>query len=61
MLNGEIVERDGDEYLNFSKMDLKVTVGGGQVRLENLFNGDKVLRKYNVKIIYLIHLNFIAF
>lgn len=57
MLNGEIVERDGNEYLNFSKMDLKVTVGGGQVRLENLFNGDKVLRKYKVK----IRFNFIAF
>lgn len=47
MLNGAIVEKDGDEYLSFSKMDLKVTVGGGQARLENLFNGDKVLRKFN--------------
>lgn len=46
MLNGGIVEKDGNEYLSFSKMDLKVSVGGGQARLENLFNGDKVLRKF---------------
>lgn len=45
-LNGSLVVRDGQEYLTFTKMDLQVNVGGGQVRLENLFNGDKVLRKF---------------
>ncbi|CAH1110149.1 unnamed protein product [Psylliodes chrysocephalus] len=42
-LAGEIYEKDGDKYLRYKNFDLHVDVGGGNVRLENLFNGDKVL------------------
>ncbi|XP_023025365.2 circadian clock-controlled protein daywake [Leptinotarsa decemlineata] len=42
-LTGELYQKDGDDYLRFPTFDLKVDVGGGSVRLENLFNGDKVL------------------
>ncbi|VEN64687.1 unnamed protein product [Callosobruchus maculatus] len=43
MLKGDLYEKDGDEYLKYNTFDLHVEVGGGSVRLENLFNGDKIL------------------
>ncbi|CAH1176098.1 unnamed protein product [Phaedon cochleariae] len=42
-LSGENYEMEGEQYLKFSTFDLHVDVGGGSARLENLFNGDKVL------------------
>ncbi|KAG5880990.1 hypothetical protein JTB14_018000 [Gonioctena quinquepunctata] len=42
-LTGELYDENGEEYLKYTKFDLHVDVGGGSVRLENLFNGDKVL------------------
>ncbi|CAG9859246.1 unnamed protein product [Phyllotreta striolata] len=42
-LKGEVNEKNGNKYLTFKEFDLHVDVGGGNVRLENLFNGDKVL------------------
>lgn len=44
-LKGNKIKRDGEEYLEFEKMKLKIQVGGSSIRLENLFNGDPVLGK----------------
>ncbi|XP_063934870.1 protein takeout-like [Zophobas morio] len=43
ILQGELYEKDGETYSRFITIDLKTKVGGGHVRLENLFNGDKVI------------------
>lgn len=45
-LQGQVSEKDGEEYMSYTDVKLKVHVGGGTVRLENLFNGDKVLCEY---------------
>ncbi|KAJ8956819.1 hypothetical protein NQ318_014233 [Aromia moschata] len=42
-LQGELYEKNGETYLRYTSFDLHVDVGGGSVRLENLFNGDKIL------------------
>ncbi|CAG9768268.1 unnamed protein product [Ceutorhynchus assimilis] len=42
-LQGEIIEQNGSKFLTYSQVKLRVHVGGGSVRMENLFNGDKVL------------------
>ncbi|KAF2892624.1 hypothetical protein ILUMI_13551 [Ignelater luminosus] len=44
-LKGNKIKRDGEEYLEFEKMKLKIEVGTSSIRLENLFNGDPVLSK----------------
>lgn len=46
MLEGELYERDGETYLRYTSITLKVRVGDGRVKLGNLFGGDKVLSKY---------------
>lgn len=42
-LKGHKIERESKQYLEFDKMKVKVKIGSSQVRLENLFNGDKIL------------------
>lgn len=42
-MKGHKLQRDDKEYLEFDRMKVKVKVGSSQVRLENLFNGDKIL------------------
>ncbi|XP_050498427.1 circadian clock-controlled protein daywake-like [Diabrotica virgifera virgifera] len=42
-LMGVQFEKDGQNHLRFDKFDIEVKVGGGMARVENLFNGDKVL------------------
>lgn len=37
------VAKDGIEYNLVKKIDIKVRVGSGKIKLENLFGGDKVL------------------
>lgn len=32
--------------MRYTTLDLKVHIGGGKVRLSNLFGGDKILSKY---------------
>ncbi|XP_065162856.1 uncharacterized protein [Atheta coriaria] len=44
-LVGKQVQRDGENHLEFVENKMKVTVGGGNVLLDNLFNGDKILTK----------------
>lgn len=34
---------NGQEFVKFDKLSLKVTVGGAKFHLENLFNGDRTL------------------
>lgn len=34
---------NGQKYVKFGNLGLKVTVGGAKFRLENLFNGDRTL------------------
>lgn len=43
--------KDGLEYVKFGNLSLKVTVGGGKFRLENLFNGDPTLGEIGNQII----------
>lgn len=43
-------EVDGERHVKFSNVKLKAKVGGGKIRLENLFNGDQKLRKYFVSL-----------
>ncbi|ENN77412.1 uncharacterized protein LOC109537270 [Dendroctonus ponderosae] len=43
VFQGKLNERGGKEYMTYNDVKLKVHVGGGSVKLENLFNGDKVL------------------
>ncbi|XP_050309870.1 circadian clock-controlled protein daywake-like [Anthonomus grandis grandis] len=42
-LQGQLNEKDGEQYMTYIDTKLKVHVGGGSVRMANLFNGDKVL------------------
>ncbi|KAF2887336.1 hypothetical protein ILUMI_15722 [Ignelater luminosus] len=42
-LQGELYEKDGETYMKFTNMTLKVNVGNGVVKIQNLFNGDKIL------------------
>jgi hypothetical protein len=37
------VKKADGEHLRFSDIDMKITIGGYHVRLDNLFNGDKFL------------------
>lgn len=37
---------NGQEYVKFDNLSLKVTVGAAKFRLENLFNGDRTLGEY---------------
>ncbi|XP_017780980.1 PREDICTED: uncharacterized protein LOC108565842 [Nicrophorus vespilloides] len=45
ILNSEHYEKDGNRYVRFLVTDgmLKINVGGGKVKLDNLFSGDNVL------------------
>lgn len=42
-LTGKKTLKNGNEYVRFESLLLKVTVGGAKFRLENLFNGDRTL------------------
>lgn len=42
---------NGVEYVKFGNLQIKVTVGGGRFRLENLFNGDRTLNEIGNTII----------
>ncbi|KAK5645847.1 hypothetical protein RI129_004311 [Pyrocoelia pectoralis] len=44
-LKGNKIMKEGEEFLEFEKMKLKIEVGTSNIRLENLFNGDPVLGK----------------
>ncbi|RZC39114.1 JHBP domain containing protein [Asbolus verrucosus] len=43
IMQGELYEKNGESYLRFVSSKLSAQIGGGHVRLENLFNGDKLL------------------
>jgi hypothetical protein len=43
VLYAQLVKKADNEYLRFSDIDMKITIGGYHVRLDNLFNGDKFL------------------
>ncbi|XP_071455745.1 protein takeout-like [Hetaerina americana] len=40
---GNKIKRDGEEYLELEKMQMKIKVGKTQIRLSNLFDGDPIL------------------
>ncbi|KAF5285657.1 hypothetical protein FQR65_LT13087 [Abscondita terminalis] len=44
-LKGNKIVKNGEEYLEFEKMKLKIEIGNSSIRLDNLFNGDPVLGK----------------
>jgi hypothetical protein len=43
VLHAQLVKKADGEYLRFRDIDMKITIGGYHVRLDNLFNGDKFL------------------
>lgn len=49
-LQGELYEKDGDTYVRYTNLELKVHIGGGKVRLSNLFGGDKILSKFKCSV-----------
>lgn len=42
-MRGKTVPRDGKDYVKFTELTIKITVGKGRFHLENLFAGDAVL------------------
>uniref|UniRef100_A0A1B6D5Y5 Lipid-binding serum glycoprotein N-terminal domain-containing protein n=1 Tax=Clastoptera arizonana TaxID=38151 RepID=A0A1B6D5Y5_9HEMI len=42
-LSGEIVKREGEDYLHYTKMTIKIKVGSGKLHLDNLFGGSPAL------------------
>ncbi|XP_044750396.1 uncharacterized protein LOC123310800 [Coccinella septempunctata] len=46
LLQMEKYEVDGERHVKFSNVNIKVKVGGGRIRLENLFNGDDKLLSF---------------
>lgn len=50
-MKGRKIMRDGEEYLEFDKMKIKLNVGDGEIRLTNLFNGDPILGEATNRII----------
>jgi len=43
VLRGELKEVNGQQYMNFTNLDLKLLIGDYNLRLDNLFSGDNVL------------------
>jgi hypothetical protein len=46
VLYAEVVNRSDGSYLHFRDIDMRITISGYHVRLDNLFNGDRFLGKY---------------
>lgn len=44
-MKGDKIQKDGEEYLRFDKMKVRIHVGEAKLNLENLFGGDPVLGK----------------
>jgi hypothetical protein len=45
VLYTELLKKADGDYMHFRDVDMKITIGGYHVRLENLFNGDRFLGK----------------
>ena len=43
VLYAELVNKPDGNYLNFRDIDMKIAISGYNVRLDNLFNGDRFL------------------
>lgn len=43
VLKGELYERDGDTYLRYTDLSVHIQIGGGSVKIKNLFHGDKLI------------------
>jgi len=43
VLHAELLNKPDGTYLHFSDIDMKITISGYHVRLDNLFNGDRFL------------------
>ena len=43
VLYAELVKKPEGTYLHFRDIDMKITISGYHVRLDNLFNGDRFL------------------
>jgi hypothetical protein len=43
VLHAQLLKKADGDYLQFGDIDMKITIGGYHVRLDNLFNGDKFL------------------
>lgn len=50
-MKGQKVMRDGEEYLEFDKMKLKIFIGKAYLNLQNLFNNDPVLGRISNDIV----------
>lgn len=54
VLYGKITEKDGAEYISFTKLDMNIDVKDYKIRLEGLFNGDKMLGEWRMHCILVI-------
>jgi hypothetical protein len=43
VLYAQLLKKPDGDHLHFRDIDMKITIGGYHVRLDNLFNGDKFL------------------
>jgi hypothetical protein len=43
VLYAQLLKKPDGDYLQFRDIDMKITIGGYHVHLDNLFNGDKFL------------------
>jgi Haemolymph juvenile hormone binding protein (JHBP). len=45
LLKGKRYKKEGETYLKFINLDLDINIGDYNMRLRNLFNGNKALSK----------------
>lgn len=51
---------NGKNHLSLAKLDIKIKVGDGKIKLENLFGGDRVLGEPDSRFFFLSYLEGIA-
>lgn len=56
-LRGELYEKDGEKYLRYTDIEIKIQVGEGKVKLRKLFGGDKILSELNIILYFLLLLH----
>ncbi|XP_075235431.1 protein takeout-like [Lycorma delicatula] len=42
-LVGELIKKNGEDYIHYTDMKIRFKVGSGKLKLDNLFNGERVL------------------
>lgn len=42
-LEGELIKKHGEDYIHYTDLNIRFKVGSGRLKLDNLFNGERVL------------------